>query len=127
MKRIRNTPQRKLIAGILENSHAHPTAEEIYALARQEDARISRGTVYRNLHFLVKEGLVCRLAAPDGPDHYDCVRQAHYHFFCRRCHGVTDTGLPYHQAFNNAPADLFGYRIERHQLLLIGLCPNCRD
>jgi Fe2+ or Zn2+ uptake regulation protein len=127
MKQSRNTPQRKLIVSILENNRSHPTADEIYQIARQKDAYISRGTVYRNLNFLVKEGVVLRLTTPDGPDHYDFALHGHYHFFCRKCHKVADVPLPYNEDFNRDLLGLPGYHTEWHQLMLVGLCPECSN
>jgi Fe2+/Zn2+ uptake regulation proteins len=95
MVKNRMTPQRKLIMELMNENYSHPTADEVYAAARTEDSKISRGTVYRNLNFLADSGDITRLRIPIGPDHYDFRQRDHYHFFCRKCQKVFDTKLPY--------------------------------
>ncbi len=123
----RNTRQRELIARLMEGNENHPTADEIYALARNADPRISRGTVYRNLNFLAETGAIRRLAVSGGPDHYDGRLEDHYHFVCRNCRKVFDTPIPYSDSLNRTPEGMKGFRTERHHLLLIGLCPACAE
>ena len=126
MQQTRTTPQRKLIMALMEENHAHPTADEVYDLARGQDPHISRGTVYRNLNLLAEQRRIRRLQMPDGPDHYDCVLGNHYHFFCRGCHRVFDTKLPYNERFCLTSPGLPGFITEGHRLILVGLCPDCR-
>lgn len=56
MKQSRNTSQRQLVRDLLEGNFSHPTADEIYELARKANPSISRGTVYRNLNLLADSG-----------------------------------------------------------------------
>lgn len=125
MKQVRNTPQRNLIRELLEYNYSHPTADEIYELARKENPSISRGTVYRNLNFLAENEEITRLRMPLGPDHYDFQTQNHYHFLCRRCNCVIDAQIPYDNALNLETASIPGCKTEWHRLILVGLCPNC--
>ena len=126
MQQTRTTAQRKLIMALMENNYAHPTADEVFEQARALDAHISRGTVYRNLNLLSEQGRIRRLQMPEGPDHYDCMLENHYHFFCRACHRVFDTKLPYNERFNLESPGLPGFMTEGHRLILTGLCPDCR-
>mgnify|MGYP001157441651 CR=1 FL=1 len=125
MKQSRNTSQRQLVRDLLEGNFSHPTADEIYELARKANPSISRGTVYRNLNLLADSGEILRLNMPIGPDHYDSRTHPHYHFLCRCCGRVIDTGLPYDSSLNLAAPELPGCKTESHRLILIGLCPQC--
>lgn len=125
MLKIRNSQQRNLIAGLMKDNYDHPTADEIYELAREKEPTISRGTVYRNLNRLTEMGTISKLTMPVGPDHFDCRDQDHYHFLCRKCHKVFDTPLEYDGSLNAVPKSMEGFRIECHRLLLVGLCPQC--
>ena len=49
--------QREEIINILKESYSHPTAEEVYLLAKEKNPNISLGTVYRNLKLLTEEGI----------------------------------------------------------------------
>ncbi|HSF91205.1 MAG TPA: transcriptional repressor, partial [Paracoccaceae bacterium] len=46
---LRMTGQRRIIAGVLEESKDHPDAEELYNRASAVDAGISLATVYRTV------------------------------------------------------------------------------
>ena len=121
----RNTHQRALVLGIVRANLNHPTADEIYDLAREKDPSISKGTVYRNLNLLSDMNEIRKLPMPYGPDHYDFNMSSHYHFICRRCNKVVDANIPYRDELNNAGADKPDYVTESHRLILVGLCPEC--
>jgi Fe2+ or Zn2+ uptake regulation protein len=127
MSALRNTPQRSLVYGLMRDNHTHPTADEVYMMAREKDPRISRGTVYRNLNLLADTGRIRKVTSPEGPDHYDCLCEEHYHFLCLGCGKMFDTRLPYDDSLDRTPEDLDGFQVQRHRLLLEGLCPACVD
>ena len=52
LKQQRNTRQRQLVLDVVRGRRDHPTAEQIYQSVREQDAHVSRGTVYRNLNLL---------------------------------------------------------------------------
>lgn len=122
---MRNTKQRQLVFDLVTNYATHPTADEIYERARDQDPRISRGTVYRNLNVLSEAGEIRKLHMPAGPDHFDCRMDDHYHFLCRSCNKVVDVKLTYKEQLNETPPGLDGYTTEWHRLILVGLCPDC--
>lgn len=125
MKQTRNTPQRQMVRGLLIGNTSHPTAEEIFQLAKEQCPGISRGTVYRNLNLLAESGEIQRLPMPVGPDHFDFQTHPHYHFICRSCYRVLDAKLPYMEELNHETPEIPGCKAEQHRLLLIGLCPEC--
>ncbi len=121
----RSTQQRRLIMELMEGNYGHPTADEVYELARAKEPHISRGTVYRNLNLLSEENRIRRLTMPIGPDHFDCNIENHYHFLCHSCFHVFDTNIKYKESLNADPAGMPGFRTEWHRLILVGLCPEC--
>lgn len=124
---VRNTTQRDLIRRLFRGNYTHPTADEIYELARRENPTISRGTVYRNLNFLVESGEILRIpSAGGGPDHFDVTTTPHYHAHCRICGRVSDVPLPYNAWQSALPREL-DFTVETHQLMLFGTCKNCTD
>lgn len=125
MKLERNTPQRQLIRDLLRDNYDHPTANEVYQMAKEYHPAISQGTVYRNLNLLAENGEICRLSMPVGPDHYDCQGGNHYHFVCRQCHKTFDTHIPYDSNLNLINLGTPGFKTEWHRFVLVGLCPAC--
>lgn len=121
----RNSAQRKLIMELMRDNYSHPTADEVYYLARENDSRISRGTVYRNLNLLCELGELRKITMPRGADHFDNTTKNHYHFYCRACRRVFDLPIEYNEALNRTPAGMDGFSVEWHRVLFAGLCPQC--
>lgn len=123
----RNTKQRQLVLNLILGNTAHPTADQIYEKARGIEPNISRGTVYRNLNLLAQTGEIARLNTPIGPDHFDFTLQEHCHFVCRSCDGVFDAPIEYTELISCQVKEMKGYKVEKHQLYLTGLCPKCSE
>ncbi len=83
----RNTKQRKLVLDAVRQSYNHPTADEIYNAVREQDDKISRGTVYRNLNLLADAGEILSIKTPGG-SRFDRTIEPHAHIICTSCSRV---------------------------------------
>ncbi len=83
------THYEKLILDIVRASHSHPSAQEIFFLAKQKDPKISFATVYNNLHKLVANGEIKKINMDDGADRYDDTTP-HAHLHCVKCGEIRD-------------------------------------
>ena len=126
MKQQRNTKQRQLILDAVRARCDHPSADQIYLDVRAIDDRISRGTVYRNLNILVRQGEILQVKLPHM-DRFECQAEKHYHLLCQGCGAVCDVPLPYHVELDEQATIKTGYTIERHRAVFEGLCPNCQN
>jgi len=124
MKQQRNTRQRQLVLDAVRERCDHPTADQIYLDVRAIDDRISRGTVYRNLNVLVRQGEVLHVKLPQT-DRFESRLDTHYHLLCTGCGAVCDIPLPYHGELDEQAAEKTGYTVERHRAVFEGLCPDC--
>ena len=122
----RDTKQRHLVLNAVRARCDHPTADQIYDDVHKLNARISRGTVYRNLNFLCEEGAICHVRVP-GADRYDLRTDLHYHMFCIICKKVIDAPYPYKTFLDDEIAKKTGYKISRHRLIFEGICPTCQS
>ena len=121
----RNTRQRQVILEELLKLTSHPTAVELYEIARLRLPRISLGTVYRNLELLAQMGAIRKLDFGGGEARFDGDAHQHYHVRCVRCGRVDDAhGSPPNQVKDD-PKDLAGYKVLGFRLEFIGLCPDC--
>lgn len=118
--------QRRLVYGIVERSHNHPTAHQVFAQARRSIPSISLGTVYRNLRQLADEGRVQENKMGGEPARFEVPRQKHYHIWCVDCGRIEDLMLPYQASLDREAQRLVGYRLERHRMEFFGVCPECR-
>ena len=87
MKQQRNTRQRQLVLDVVRGRRDHPTAEQIYQSVREQDAHISRGTVYRNLNLLCDNREIYRVVMSSS-DRFDLRTDPHYHIHCLVCDSV---------------------------------------
>lgn len=128
----RMTSQRKSVLAALQELSGHPTAEEIYAYARQQDASLNLSTVYRTLHWLESIGLVnpCWFGEESRAERFDAQTasspaRGHHHFVCRACGMVHEFSDPQTAQVIQAFQEQFGGRVDEADLTLHGLCPDC--
>ena len=76
---LRCTKQRAGIYTALAATDSHPTADELYWLAREHDADLSLATVYNALEAFCENGLCRKLATENGPARYDADVSDHLH------------------------------------------------
>ena len=124
MKGKRTTRQRLQVLEAVRARRDHPTADQIYLDVRQEDGKISRGTVYRNLAELAAQSEITHARLP-GADRYDLRQDQHYHLYCTRCGQVVDAPISYRPEDDAAVEQATGFQITRHRLVFEGLCPAC--
>lgn len=118
--------QRELILETLRKCTDHPTAEEIYAKAKQEMASISLGTVYRNLNLLTEMGKIRKLeSAGNTSVRYDGRNDEHCHLVCTSCGTITDVGLGMFNQIDKTVEQETGFSVTEHGIVLKGICATC--
>lgn len=110
------------IQEIIENSHSHPTAEEVFRLLRETFPQVVRATVYNNLNALCEAGLVRKVSVQGMPDRYDRIRR-HDHLVCKACGHLVDLDLSdlTHQLQRQVSVPFLSY-----DLKLVYLCEQCQ-
>ena len=93
-KGVRLTRQRQILLELIDKSGTHLDAERLYQLAKVQDPKLNRVTVYRTLKMLKAGGLVDELDLMhyDGDQHYyeTRMKQEHAHVICLRCGKVEE-------------------------------------
>ena len=119
---LRMTGQRRIIAGILEESDDHPDVEELYARASALDAGISIATVYRTVKLFEEAGILERVEFGDGRARYeDAERDHHDHLIDLNSGKVIEFLDPEIEALQEKIAQRLGYRLKGHKLELYGV------
>lgn len=118
--------QREVIIEYLKSTTSHPTAAQIYEQAKLTLPNISRGTVYRNLESLVKEGEVLMLDDKMGMHRYDGNKNYHAHFKCVQCGSFEDVFLPELNKIANTIQKNTGNIILSNQIVFDGICASCK-
>lgn len=122
----RTTKQRDLIFEIVRGLKTHPTAEDVYVLAKRSIENISLATVYRNLRLLASEGAVREVQFEDGIMRFDGMTEEHEHFVCTGCHGIQDIApTRVMQSAHTANPELQSMTVSGYHLSYYGLCAEC--
>lgn len=76
---LRHTRQREAVYAALAATDAHPTAEELHELVRQDEPGLSLATIYNSLEALSEAGLCRRLPSNGGSTRFDADLSEHVH------------------------------------------------
>lgn len=87
------TRQQQVIYESVKDNPVHPTADEVWSMARRTMPHIGIATVYRALDKLSKEGLLRRISSAEEADRFDGTLTPHYHALCRSCGRMRDVDL----------------------------------
>jgi len=129
-KGVRLTRQRQILLDLIDKTGLHLDAERLYLLAKEQDPKINRVTVYRTLKLLKQGGLVDELDLMHygGDQHYYETRQKgeHAHVICLRCGKVEEFfGEPLHK-LRRQVEDHFGFQIVLARTEIGGYCSHCQ-
>jgi Fur family ferric uptake transcriptional regulator len=127
---MRLTRQRQILLDLIDKTGRHLDAESLYQLAREQDPKINRVTVYRTLKLLKEGGLVDELDLMHqaGEQHYYETRrkQEHAHVICLSCGKVEEFfGEPLQRLRRQIEAH-FGFQIVLARTEVGGYCPHCQ-
>ena len=122
-KGFRLTNQRIAILNALHESGGHLLRTEIYARVAPA---LTEPTVYRNLDFLVKNGLVRVTHIGNGRLEYELARHAHHHLVCQLCEAEMELSAGTMQSIFDKLESTTGYRLTENHITLMGICPNCK-
>jgi Fur family peroxide stress response transcriptional regulator len=126
MKKIRRkSRQRDMIFEAIAASRTHPTAKDVYEKLKSDMPSLSLGNVYRNIAILLEKGLILSGEFGLGTVRYDAVTNAHYHFVCEECGGVSDLPLPIQGGVMAAARRITPHIIHGHTLRFFGVCAPC--
>ena len=117
--------QREAVIECLRNRHDHPTADALFQTLREEDPKISLGTVYRNLGLLVELGEIRKISTGDGCERYDYLTEDHYHFICNHCGRIFDLDTKQMEGIHNSVVNENIATIDSHELTFYGICKEC--
>lgn len=118
---VRVTRQRLAILQVLREATDHPSAEDILARAREQDASVSQATVYRTLSVLEKAGTVQRNEFDGAGARYELsAAQHHDHLIDLDTGEVVEFHSDRLERLQEQIAAELGYEIEWHRLELYG-------
>ena len=116
------TKYAKKILEIINASHSHMTAEQIFERLRETYPAVVLATVYNNLNRLCEENRIRKVSVERMPDRYDHI-QRHDHLVCKKCGRLLDIDLGdlTTQLENKAGIPILSY-----DLKLLYICEHCQ-
>ena len=127
---VRLTRQRQILLELIDKTGEHLDAERLYQLAKEQDPKLNRVTVYRTLKMLKAGGLVDELDLMHygGDQHYyeTRLKQEHAHVICLRCGKVEEFfGEPL-QRLRKQIESHFGFQVLLARTEVGGYCAHCQ-
>jgi len=126
---VRLTRQRRIVLDLLDNSTTHLNATNLLALAREQDERINRATVYRTVNTLKRAGLIDELDLlhMEGEQHYYERRKAsdHVHICCKSCGRVQELETELVAQLADAIFKQTGFLTSGIRIEARAKCPDC--
>src|SRR5437773_9098757 len=128
---VRLTRQRQILLELIDKTGAHLDAERLFQMAKEQDPKLNRVTVYRTLKMLKAGGLVDELDLMHygGDQHYyeTRLKQEHAHVICLRCGKVEEFfGEPL-QRLRKQIESHFGFQILLARTEVGGYCSHCQS
>lgn len=123
----RVTPQRLVVARLLQEYGDHVTAETLHRRVCERMPGVSLPTVYATLELLEELGLVNRLLTQSGAVVYDPNVAEHHHLVCTACGAIIDVEAPVDDAPILRAARRSGFAPAAAQVVVRGLCAGCRN
>ena len=121
----RMTPQRQaVLKALVDLSEEHPTAEEVYQVARQYCSTVGMATVYRSLELFVQMGIISKAPTLDGTTRYELSKEPHDHFVCLKCGRTYEVNVGEKPKENEELAKE-GFKVLNVSTVYFGYCPDC--
>lgn len=126
----RMTVLRVALLALFEASSEPLSVKAILAQLEKQQVRVNKTSVYRELVFLVAQGLVKEILFGGGESLYESTREHHHHVVCRSCKTVEEVHMPRLEK-NVSSAEVALQKKTRfsqieHSLEFFGICQQCR-
>ena len=123
----RNTWQREAVRASLAEVQGFVSAQQLFALLRDEGSTIGLATVYRNLAQLAESGEADSLQSPEGENLFrSCSTGHHHHLICRTCGDTRELEASVVEQWASAVGAEHGFSDIKHIVDLFGICGRCR-
>jgi Fur family ferric uptake transcriptional regulator len=117
-RKLKLTPERKIILQEMLNSRGHVEAEDLLFNLKKKAKRTSRATVYRTLELLVDSGIVRKVDLANHPHHE--------HMICLKCGRVIEFSDKAMEGALRKLCSKRGFEQTLHLFQVFGYCEKCK-
>ena len=126
---LRHAEARERVVDLLDSEPCALSAVEIEDALRSQGRSVGRASIYRALELLAEHGLVERVPVGPGVTRFERAlpggEHHHHHLVCERCGRLVAFDDPGLERAIHRLSDRLGVRVEHHEVLLRGSCPDC--
>jgi Fur family ferric uptake transcriptional regulator len=124
----KRSSKRDFIVNVFLRQEGHLTAENLVALIRREDQRISRATIYRTLQWMVDAGIARKVDFGEGKFRFEHSYRhpRHFHLICKACNRSFEFLSSDIEALIEEVAAARGFTPRQSVLQIHGTCESCR-
>lgn len=125
---LRATAQRLTILRAIVSADGHPTAEEVWESAREDQQTLSLSTVYDTLSRFVEVDLIDEVHGGEGATRYEFSDHPHVNVVCSSCGDVRDVDVDVDTVATliEAADTKHGFEVPTQPVELEGLCATCQ-
>lgn len=126
-KGLKLTQERLAVLDGVTSSDGHFDADELAAVVKAINPKVSRATVYRVIPHLIGAGLITMTIRTKGRVSYERLSGStpHDHMICGVCGAVIEFNDPRLAKLINTVCADHGFRPSAHTLSIRGRCPRC--
>ncbi len=127
-KGLKQSDQRRDVLITFLKTERHLTADELFRLVKKKNPSIGVATVYRALKLICDSGLGRELRLENDAVLYEhnYNHDHHDHLICTQCGIFIEVVDPEIERLQKKLAKQQGFIMQKHKLLIYGLCRKCR-
>lgn len=123
---IRKTRARVALLEMLSEAGAPVSVPEMLGALKRAGQSFNKTTLYRELDFLMREGVVAEATILGACRYYEIARGHHHHMICTRCQDIQDIEVDEAVcAFGKQFFYQKGFHITHHSVEFFGVCRGC--
>lgn len=126
---LKQSDQRRDVLIAFLKTERHLTADELFRLVKKKNPSIGVATVYRALKLICDSGLGREFRLENNTVLYEhnYNHDHHDHLICTQCGMFIEVVDPEIEKLQEKLAKKQGFIIQRHKLLIYGLCRDCKS
>ena len=126
-KGMKWTNQRMELATWVFNNHNHFTVDDIVSSFKRNNKPMPVATAYRFIQSLLDLQLVVEHNIGESSKYYEHVlgHSHHDHIVCTACSRIVEFTDEKIEALQESIARKHGFQLQKHTMILYGLCPDC--
>lgn len=126
-KGFRLTNIRKKLVDIFATTKMPLSVQELIEKLEEQDITANKTTIYREIYFLMEQGMVAEIDFGDRRKRYESAHtEHHHHLICLKCDSVKDITVTNDlKKEEERLAKKNNFKITNHSLEFFGFCSQC--